>query len=121
NSERSSPAEKWSPSPTSKTALASSGSALKKDSSPRTVVSSSALRFCGRLSRRMATSPLISAARDFGRLMCTPLLRGLSLDFINIQLDRERKPGPAGDRKDAVDPGKRPIARLEPHRGAEVI
>ena len=68
SSPRSSPAEKCSPAPCSTTALMPSGSALKKRSMPSTVASSSALRFCGRASRRIAMSPRRSAASEGGRL-----------------------------------------------------
>jgi hypothetical protein len=47
--------------------------------------------------------------------------RRRSLDFINIQLYRQRKSLAARDREDAVDPVDGRVARLEPHRGAEII
>ena len=65
---RSSPAEKCSPAPYTTAALMPSGSAEKKASMPSTVPSSSALRFSGRDSRRIAMSPLRSAWSEGGSL-----------------------------------------------------
>ena len=50
------------------------GSALKKASMPRMVVSSSALRFCGRDSRRIAMSPFRLAVSEAGSLGANGLL-----------------------------------------------
>src|SRR3954466_1759898 len=66
SSVRSRPAEKCCPSPLSTTALMSLGSAVKNDCSPSTVVSSSALRLCGRFSVTMAMLPRSSAASEAG-------------------------------------------------------
>ena len=57
SSDRSRPAEKWSPSASNTTALTPSGGALKNASRPRMVASSRALRFAARLIRSTATAP----------------------------------------------------------------
>src|SRR5262245_21196792 len=66
SSVRSRPAEKCSPSPASKTASMPAGSDMKNCSMPMMVSSSSALRFCGRLSLSTATLPCRSAASEAG-------------------------------------------------------
>src|SRR5215468_11170570 len=73
NSVRSRPAEKCSPSPATSTAPMSSGSDVKNCSTPMMVSSSSALRFCGRLSFSTATLPCRSAAREAGNFTVRPL------------------------------------------------
>ena len=55
------------------------GSALKNVSMPRMVVSSSALRFCGRDSRRIAMSPRRLAVSEAGSLGANGFLDGFGL------------------------------------------
>src|SRR5262245_7993483 len=66
SSDRSRPAEKCSPSPARSTAWALLGNDVKNCSMPTMVSSSSALRFCGRLSFSTATLPCRSAASEAG-------------------------------------------------------
>src|SRR6516162_4246143 len=66
SSVRSRPALKCSPSPHKTTAPISSGSVEKKVSMPATIGSSSALRFCARLSRNTATAPWRSVLSEGG-------------------------------------------------------
>ena len=68
------------------------GSALKKASMPRMVVSSSALRFCGRDSRRIAMSPWRFAVSEAGSLGANGFLAGFLDGLRHARLMR----GPVG-------------------------
>ena len=104
NSPRSRPAEKCSPAPCITTALMSFGSAWKKASMPRMVVSSSALRFCGRDSRRIAMLPRRFAVSEGGSLGANGFLDGFG-----------HSPTHAGSNR-AGQAGLKHLEHLDPHR-----
>ena len=108
SSPRSRPAEKCSPSPWSTTALMSFGSAWKNAARPSTIVSLSALRFCGRFSVTMAMAPRRSAASEGGRLgrEAAPVFRSLASGLLGHRRPEIRCHGQQYAKSCGVRPGR---------------